>query len=137
MNKPEQLFYQSLKRATPDWFWQRLEDSITSGIPDCLCVPSGDKQRAVMIELKALPRTNVQIRKSQVAWITRYAAKGGDVWVINKCTKSGIIQCWKAPFPVVVGRVGHGKIVCDPTLIVSDLSKLQGHHLTNPVRIAV
>ena len=132
MNRPEKNFYESFKRTHKDWFWQRLEDSITSGIPDTLVVPRGE--HAVFIEFKAIPASNVQIRASQAAWITAFSHNGGTVWVFNKCPKTNTIQGWLAPFKLVEGRKGHAKIDADPTILVSELKKLKPHHLTKPSR---
>jgi Holliday junction resolvase len=132
MNHPERLFYQRFKRSQPTWFLQRLEDSIQSGIPDVLCVPKGESM--CMLEFKALPATNVQLRASQVSWITEFALKGGLVWVINHCPKTNTVSAWKAPFPIVKGRAKHGKIDCEPTLRITDLKKLKPHHLSKPSR---
>lgn len=135
MNRPEKAFYESIKRAKPHWFFQRIEDSISSGIPDVLCIP--DREPTIMIELKAVVYTNVQLRASQIAWLTDYWQKGGKSWVINKCPKTQTIHAWKPPFQLGVGRKGHGKLVSNPDLIVTDLKKLKGSHLSNPTRTLI
>ena len=132
MNRPEANFYDAFKRNHPTWFWQRIEDSISSGMPDVLCVPA--MEQPVFIELKALPWTNVQLRKSQVAWITEFASKGGLVWVFNRDPKTKIIHGYRAPFPIVKGRKDHGKIEAEPTMVVTKLSQLKPHHLTKMTR---
>lgn len=110
---PEQTFYDWLKRNFK-WFWQRIETATASGVPDILAMHKGV---VLIIETKALPQTNVQLRKAQYAWIAKAYYSNVRVWVFNRNPKRpNKIQAWHAPFKVKPGKKDHVKIISDPDI---------------------
>ena len=136
MTGPEKKFYLALKRNFPTWVWQRIEDSVSSGIPDCLVLARddgyswNDKFQWITIELKAQPHTNVQIRSSQIAWHIK--AVGGNSWILNMDPKLKSVTGWKFPFMFEPGRKGHAKILSEPNLISPSVLALRKDDFINP-----
>ena len=114
--QPEAAFYQWLNNNLP-WFFQRIEATTASGIPDVWAAYRGF---SVWIELKALTATNVQIRKAQYAWMCKAQWNGVPTWVLNRSPRrTTTVQGWRTPFKVELGKKDHLKIISQPNFALS------------------
>jgi hypothetical protein len=114
--KPEAAFYDWIKSNIP-WFFQRIETTTGSGIPDIWSAHQGE---SLWIELKALPATNLQIRKAQYAWMTKAHWNGIHTWIWNRNPRrKTVIQAWVTPFEVEPGKKDHLKITSQPRYALS------------------
>lgn len=134
MKGPEAKFYQWLKRTFSRWDFQRIETTTGLGVPDVhICAYQGTDKVPVEFwaELKALPLTNVQIRKYQFAFMAR--RPGANCWVINRDPKQKIISAWKYPFSIEAGQRDHVKITSSPTiqLVEEQFRHLEGKDFQN------
>lgn len=114
----EKVFYEWLKKTFPHWDFQRIETSTGSGVPDCHIVAvdpdSKDPPQEFWAELKALPKTNIQIRKEQYSWIEKRSRKGAQTWIFNRDPKNKTVQVFRSPLFIETGRKNHVKLVSEP-----------------------
>lgn len=110
---PEKQFYEWILGNFP-WFFQRIETSTASGVPDIWACHKG---HSIWIETKAEPLSSVKLRSFQFAWIVRAHWNGIPVWVWNRPPrKKTLIQAWRSPFktqPIGNDKV---KIISDPQI---------------------
>ena len=127
---PEATFFDWLKRSFP-WQFQRIETTTGIGVPDLWVCHRGFQ---LWIELKAAPNTNVQIRKSQYAWITRMQWQGIRTWIFNRDPKrKEVILAWCPHFEVEEGRKDFLKITSQPKIALpaKEFARLPLHHFYN------
>lgn len=83
--------YHKLRARRPDALFQRIENTVGTGVPDCFYVRAGNHAwienkvghyRSTLHKI-VVPRS--KLRKEQHAWLTNYVQKGGtglvSVWV--------------------------------------------------------
>lgn len=68
MQMTEKELYSKLKRAISG-FYTRIENTISSGIPDVLIVING---KTVLLELKVLRSGRIKFLSSQIVWATHF-----------------------------------------------------------------
>lgn len=109
---PEASFYEWIKSNLP-WFFQRIETTTGSGIPDIWAAHSG---RGIWIETKACPKNSVAIRSSQYAWMCKVLWNGVPTFVWNRNPKrKTLIQIWVTPFDVEpMKKEGYLRITSEP-----------------------
>ena len=85
----EALVYKALRRKLPQVDWQRVENWVGSGVPDCngafLWPPEGQQTGIeIWCELKVCRTKSFKTaglwRPAQIAYITRRSAKIANVW---------------------------------------------------------
>lgn len=138
MNNEEKNFYLSFKRCTPGWFWERIENSVSSGVPDAICVPKAEKSRSLFLEFKSLPASNIQIRKSQYVWIVRFAAwcrDGGFVVNRDPDTKRVVFFSFDTIRSgiCITGKKDHLKLKTKPDFELVRLPFIKPEMLLEPV----
>lgn len=89
----ESRLFKKLKRATPGFHWQRHEDKLTSGIPDC---SYGAKGVSGWVELKtydtwprdaSTPLKFSDLKPTQVNWSVARGKVAGKVWFLVQIDK--------------------------------------------------
>lgn len=113
----ESAFYNWLKTQLWDWHLQRIETTTGSGVPDVI---GCHERRAVWIELKNLPRTNVQLRKAQWAWLHADCFPRCLTLILNRAPNESEISIWifRPHMEHALTKEGHVKIVDEPDYVV-------------------
>lgn len=96
----ESLLYDRLVRATPNFHWQRHEDKLAKGIPDC---SYGSHQTGGWIELKtydnwpkeeASPLKWSDLKAEQVNWLIARGRKCGHCYILLEVGKDPKTSDW-------------------------------------------
>jgi Holliday junction resolvase len=61
--------------------WDRIENSVTTGISDLIGTKNG---RVVWVELKVFEGNKIHFQKTQPAWIYQKLAAGGNVYILAR-----------------------------------------------------
>lgn len=97
----ESRLYKKLKRATPGFHWQRHEDKLTAGIPDCSFGAAGVNG---WVELKTYdcwprkindPLAFTDLKPEQRNWATKRGRAGGRVWFLVEVGEDWFLISWK------------------------------------------
>ena len=93
--------FKKLKRATPDFHWQRHEDKLVSGIPDC---SFGAHGKGGWVELKAYdcwprkdsdPLSFHNLKPGQRNWAVARGKAQGSVWFLVAVGKDWFLISWR------------------------------------------
>lgn len=96
----ESRLFKKLKRATPGYHWQRHEDKLTPGIPDCSYAYKGT---GGWVELKtydswprdpSTPLSFRDLKPQQVNWILRRGRIQGTVWTLLEVAGDVLLLPW-------------------------------------------
>lgn len=97
----EDILFKKLKRATPGFHWERHEDKLTSGIPDC---SYGANQVGGWVELKTYdswprhpdsPLRFSDLKPSQVNWAVARGRTQGRVWFLVWVDEDWFLIGWR------------------------------------------
>lgn len=97
----ESRLYKKLVRATPGFHWQRHEDKLTPGIPDCSFGADGVNG---WVELKTYdcwprnpeaPLSFTDLKPEQRNWATKRGRAGGRVWFLVEVGEEWFLISWK------------------------------------------
>lgn len=97
----ESRLFKKLKRATPGFDWERHEDKLTSGIPDC---SFGAEGVGGWVELKTYdswprnpedPLRFSDLKPTQVNWAIRRGRKHPRVWFLVQVAEDWFLISWR------------------------------------------
>lgn len=97
----ESRLFKKLKRATPGFDWERHEDKLTSGIPDC---SYGAEGVGGWVELKTYdswprnpddPLKFSDLKPTQVNWAVKRGRKHPNVWFLVQVAEDWFLISWK------------------------------------------
>ena len=87
----ESNLYNLIKTTIKNAHFTRIESYTLNGIPDLNCAYKG---HTFWIELKANDIKNSNLSKYQINWILKHQRHGGQVYILNKSIKQGLLKLY-------------------------------------------